>query len=1509
MEADRSKKAVLVGDESLLCACGDLIIDRGWSIDAVKTNGPRVREWAKSKGLRLVDKWSEISRIDTLFSVTNFAIIPKHVLERIEGRGFNFHDGPLPERGGLNVTNWSILHGDESHAVSWHYLSAAADAGAVCSREEFAIEADETAFSLNAKCFEFGLDSFKLLIEKLEAKQLPEALDTPPVEYYGRDDKPAGYGFLHWGRSASENWALYRSLDNQRYRNGLISPRVLIDDAVYIVESCEVEVEQAQKAAPGSVMDVGATGLLITCAQDAIRIQRLCDQNGKQVDLGSLNLSSGDRLSVATVDRLYASEQPLLDHGWLRQLRDFRPVPLPLTNVSHPAESRKTRLLTGPLDEATTLAAIALTLGRLNDAVNVQFAASTGTLKHTQRWLASEKWPLSLDIDCDADALVNKAKAYTGTDLPATLSADLGYRYPEVTGAWQALHGANWQYTTCVAEEDIAGIVNVAHTLSYVADTGELWLTSACPEEESLAFAEKLSLSLSALDDARDLRRWDLLSPEDVRRLQNVHGDACPVDQRPLIEVLDEAAAQCGSRNAVVGPDGALTFDELKVRSEAIAVSLLSRGIQPLDRVAVLLSRGCDMVAALIAIMRVGAVYVPLDPSYPDARLRFILDDADVGLLLVDRRTATLQSPDIEHATLRVDEVQATSAAAATPRIDGANPLYMIYTSGSTGQPKGVIVSNANVMNFLTAMDKALGSPPAVMLSVTSISFDISVLELWWSLSRGATVLVYDASLEQFATHGDTAALPELGLYFWNTEQQSNEVGETYKLLLEGAKFADRAGFKAVWTPERHFGDFGAPYANASVTSAAVAAVTNNIEIRAGSCVLPLHHPVRVAEEWAMVDQMSGGRVGVSFASGWMPNDFALRPENFRDAKEVMWREIESVRALWRGEARQYEGPNGPVEVTTKPRPVQRELPTWVTTAGSRDTFARAGSGGYNVLTHMLGQDADTLRANVDAYREAWKDAGHPGTGHVTLMLHTLVADSSVSAKTLAREPMKRFLRSSLSLVKDAAWEFPTFKRMTEEGKGDLDEYFANIDDDDLEDLLEFAFERYFASAGLFGSVEECHARLSHYAGIGADEIGCLVDFGLPTDTVLTHLSYLAELHERAQAQNVVGFADLAKTHAATHLQCTPSQMHMLMMDAANKAAIAALDTVLIGGEALAQSVADNACELVNGRVFNMYGPTETTVWSSVKALEPGAPVTIGKPIANTLIALLDSGNRRVGVGQPGRLFIGGHGVCLGYHNRDDLNDEKFIELDEQRYYDTGDWARLNEAGELEYLGRQDDQVKVRGYRIELGEIENAIAEHPLVERAVVTTREAADGQAQLVACYQGRDDIAHSELRAFLTARIPSYMVPDLSIRLEALPETPNGKVDRKKLPTSKPRAPKAPLANSAVQGESTTQKKVREIWQALLEQDRIDADANFFDIGGHSILAVRMQGQLTEAFDRKFRISEVFRFPTIHTMTANIEQANTKSESPRQSRRMQRRLRRRVGSSSNTTKDNVDG
>jgi natural product biosynthesis luciferase-like monooxygenase protein/amino acid adenylation domain-containing protein len=342
------------------------------------------------------------------------------------------------------------------------------------------------------------------------------------------------------------------------------------------------------------------------------------------------------------------------------------------------------------------------------------------------------------------------------------------------------------------------------------------------------------------------------------------------------------------------------------------------------------------------------------------------------------------------------------------------------------------------------------------------------------------------------------------GLFYFS-DAGTAQAGDAMTLYLETLKEADRLGFNAIWTPERHFTEVGAAFPNPAVLSAAAAMVTERIQLRSGSVVLPLHNPVRVAEEWAVVDQLSKGRVELSFASGWVPNDFVLAPDNFADRHAVLMDGIEKVRTLWRGDALSLRnGIGAQADIRIQPPPVQAELPVWVTAAGATQTFIDAGRAGVNLLTHALNTTIGGLAEKIALYRQARRDAGFdPQAGKVALMLHTYVLDDAEAARAEARPHLQRYFRSQLALRQDV---------------GRALGLEVGIDAEVTEDVLTLATERYLASKALIGSPESCADLMREVQDAGVDEIACLIDFGLSLERIQPALLHLDRLR-RATAR------------------------------------------------------------------------------------------------------------------------------------------------------------------------------------------------------------------------------------------------------------------------------------------------------------------------------------------------------------------------------------------------------
>lgn len=309
---------------------------------------------------------------------------------------------------------------------------------------------------------------------------------------------------------------------------------------------------------------------------------------------------------------------------------------------------------------------------------------------------------------------------------------------------------------------------------------------------------------------------------------------------------------------------------------------------------------------------------------------------------------------------------------------------------------------------------------------------------------------------------------------------------------------------------------------------------------------------------------------------------------------------------------------------------------------------------------------------------------------------------------------------------------------------------------------------------------------------------------------------------------------------------------------------------VLCGGESLTRDLAEQL--LARSReVWNMYGPTETTIWSTVAQIGPGrGAVPIGRPIDNTQVFVLDERQRPAPPGVIGELYIGGAGLARGYLRRPALNAERFVtceSLRNTRLYRTGDLARWRNDGTLECLGRTDNQVKIRGFRIELEEIETVLARHPSVRAAAVKPWPDAQGNL-LLAAYMVAD--GSPDVRAFLRAKLPDYMIPSRFMQLDELPLTPNLKVDRNRLPHPESQADRAGFVAPATAAE----RKLAGIWETVLGVEQVGARDNFFDLGGYSLLILKLLSRVEDAFGVRLPMSVLFEAPTVAELVTRLPQ-----------------------------------
>lgn len=1497
---------LLIGNESLTRECGILALARGHRIAAVVTRHPGTAAWAREAGLPVHAPASLRNgslgglEVDWILSIANLNLVPEDVLALARKGAVNFHDGPLPRYAGLNAPAWARIADERQHGISWHRIEGGIDEGRVLVQRHFPIDPEDTALTLNAKAWEAGRESFGDLLTALEGDAPGQPQDLSQRSLYERAKRPRAAGRLDFTRPAAELVALVRGLDHGPYANPLLTAKVALDGRVMAVGAIE---PASGQGAPGTILARDGSAIVVACADGAVRLDRLVPADGRADEP---SLSPGRVFPVAGEAEVRALDEAvaqaaLRETFWRKRLVGMTPAVLDLLPEAEGHQPRELEVvLSREVTDDEAIALFAAALARAADLEAHDLALARSVPHELAGYVAG--W-VPLHVDAGDAALTLSGLARQVAETRATLDgagwlADLPLRVPELASMQRPMASVAGDGVSA----DPRGVT--LRLPGTAASRLVLGFDAARLSPRAVQGIARLMSRLAATPADAPLRSAELVTDEDRARILGPWNDtARPYDPVTIHAGFAAQVARTPEATALIFEDRKLSYAELDRRANRIAHALQALGVGPDRPVGLFAARGPDMVAGALGILKAGGAYVPLDPAYPADRIAHYIADSGAAVILSDADlTDQLPAHSARVLTFGDPQIAGQPDTAPESRATGENLAYLIYTSGSTGTPKGVMVEHRNVANFFVGMDERI--PPAeggVWLAVTSLSFDISVLEIFWTLSRGfAVVLAGDAM--KAAVGGDAqGGAMDFSLYYWGND---DGVGSRkYDLLLEGARFADAHGFKAVWTPERHFHAFGGPYPNPSVTGAAVAAVTKNLSVRAGSCVAPLHHPARIAEEWAVIDNLTDGKAGIAIASGWQPDDFVLRPENTPPVnKTAMFTAMDQVRRLWRGEAVPFPTANGGTfGVVTQPRPVSKELPVWVTVAGNPATWAEAGRHGAHVLTHLLGQSIADVKQRITEYHAALREAGHdPADFTVTLMLHTFLADSRDEAMEIARGPMKDYLRAAAGLVKQYAWAFPAFKKpagVTDPMAIDL----SSLTEDELEGILEFAFLRYFNDSGLFGTIEDAVARVAELHGIGVTEVACLIDYGIPKTTVLDGLRPLAELVRRVNAAAGPAHDDFSiaaqiRRHGVTHLQCTPSMARLLVADPNAAQAINRLQVLLLGGEALPPALLAELQSLTRARILNMYGPTETTIWSTTADLnEGGGRVTLGRPIVNTRLYVLDDEGRLMPPGVAGELWIGGAGVVRGYWNRAELTastfrPDPFASAEGARMYRTGDLVRWTEEGVLEFLGRVDQQVKLRGHRIELGEIEARLEAQPGVKEGIVVARADAAGGVALVGFATGSPDLDPGGLRAALRGVLPEVMVPARVVILPELPLTPNRKVDRKTLarmdlpvpsaaavraesaaPSSK--APIMVAASGPARDPAEFEGRVGAIWAKALGLERVSPRDNFFALGGHSLLAVQVHRTMKSELDLpRLSITDMFRFPVLADFAAHV-------------------------------------
>jgi len=838
--------AVIVGEGSLPIRCGELLLSAGHRVAGIISPDDAVRRWGREQGLRVAAPDDEpaavfeADAVDYLFSIVNYSVLPDHVLAMPRRGAINYHDGPLPRYAGLHATSWAILNRETRHAVSWHAATELIDGGDVYVQEPVEIAPDDTAISLNLRCYDAAAVGFERLLGMLVSGEAPTPQDLSARTYFGRHHRPPGGGLLRWTDPGESIEALVRALDFGPTPNPLGLARV--DLGAEVLHVTGARLGEASTASPGTVTHTDRDAMTVaTTTRDVVvtgvrRVGGPVIRIGDLVDRGELRV--GDVLPVPDDARWAVLDDAVgraarAEAFWRRRLAGLQPVLLPRLRADVPGEApssaatgstspgtvdlpldapRPGDLANGATDPAGTggeidpiaamLAAFVAYLARITGAETFHLGLHDPSISTPDPRLFASEVPLRATVDPLASfaslaGLVSRELARVRKRGP--FATDLAARTPALESLRAGItHPVSVAIVDDLADTDTA--TSRILTLELRPDGTGARLRFD-PDRIAPEVVERMSRELATVvgsageDPSRSVARLRLLPEEDLGQILGPFNDtARAFDTAPTLHALVERqAATTPDRVAVRSGQRSLTYAELDAHANRLAHHLTDLGVSTTDGVGIFTERTEEMVVAMLAAMKASGGYVPLDPGYPADRTRFMIADGTLHTILVHRALAD-RLPEHEARVVVLDDPSPWASRPDTSPgvdVDPERTAYTIYTSGSTGRPKGVLIPHRAAVNLLEVMRREPGlGPDDRMLAIAPIAFDMSVVEIWLTLSVGGEVNVVPREIaedgERLVAH--LAAVRATAM---------NATPTSYRLLVESG-WMRTPGFKAM---------------------------------------------------------------------------------------------------------------------------------------------------------------------------------------------------------------------------------------------------------------------------------------------------------------------------------------------------------------------------------------------------------------------------------------------------------------------------------------------------------------------------------------------------------------------------------------------------------------------------------------------------------------------------------------------------------------------------------------
>ena len=1018
-------------------------------------------------------------------------------------------------------------------------------------------------------------------------------------------------------------------------------------------------------------------------------------------------------------------------------------------------------------------------------------------------------------------------------------------------------------------------------------------------------FQQYIEFIHSAIDSNRDKLNP---SKEDKLRINQYNNSSKPIQPNFLHLLFEEQVERTPDKVALIFQQESITYVELNEKANQVAHYLRDKGIKNNAHVGLIAERSIMTIINLLGILKSGAAYVPIDPKYPQKRIEYIIENSNCSLLLntdlYDSKNLSKYSTDAPLLTINLDDV-----------------AYVIYTSGSTGKPKGVVITHRAVSNTIIDINQKFRiSDEDTFIGISSLCFDLSVYDVFGALSTGATLVLIsnekdmNVMIEEMEKHKVTIwnsapAIMELLIeriektgiaskYSWNTDTHYQIAASIEVVEEKGIPFNHTNLLK--WSPIKHWeiSSNDELMIDGKIYSGNFLKLFPDFYFVAQKGItkeelIEKFPQVAIYELDQFINKLKENQVLLE--SILSPEDLFSTQEklfNNRYNEKIFFNEEEQNKYVMEQVYRDLSLPN-----SKKYELLSAKYPWFIENRASHRDFDKKIIS-YESISKLM----SVLRKKEDTKRSFY----YPSAGGLyPIDIYMYIVENRVKD---IEEGIYYYnpIRNTLSLVSN--------KPITDKVQYYLNKNIAKSAAFSIYFIYnaEANMPKYAGKGYLYACIEtgimlSTLNSVAEMLGFGFCSIGEFMfdriknDFKLNENQVLIH-SVLGGLKKESKFNidnNRIEIVELGKmnserndsfsikkeqigqyqlkNHHIKQLDEVVSSNNREMINQRSNTYGTHLRLVMLSGDWIPKTLPKRIeNHFFNTDIISLGGATEASIWSIyypiTKLNDEWKSIPYGYPLANQTIYILNYQKSLCPVSIQGEIYIGGVGLAKEYLNDPTKTKDSFITHPTLGLlYKTGDYGILHKDGHVEFLGRKDSQVKISGYRIDLNEISNCLLEHPLIENAIVIDIHNQHNKTNLCAYFISKNDsnVDESELKKFLSNRLPDYMVPKYFVEIESVPLSSNGKVERSKLPIPQE---KINLVDKIIAPTNEVEEQLLNIWKDVLGIDAISVQSNFFDMGGDSIYLMRIHTQIEALYPGKVKITDLFSYPSISSLSEYI-------------------------------------